>query len=668
MRCARASAVAALILFAAAVPARAQPPSPAGPFRLLDVPYIQQSEALCGGAAVAMVMRYWGATGVYAETFAPLLDKAAGGIRGEDLLRDLNERGWDARSFKGDRELIQKRLADGQPAIALIEDRPGAYHYVVVVAWANGRVIHHDPARAPFRVIGEDAFLRAWNATQRWTLLALPGTAVADRPTASPSDRIDRLGSSGNRGCDGLVTEGVALATAGDRASALRTLAAAADACPDDAAPWREMAGVHALNEAWSEAARNAREAVRRNHADEHAWRILATSNYLTDDAGGALAAWNAIGEPRVDIVNIRGLEHTRHAAAASAMRLHPQTVLTPAALSAAARRLGEVPAARVARVNYRPLENGRAAVDAVLIERPRWPFGLGSLAVAGMHALTSREVTLAAANPTGAGDLAAVSWRWWENRPRIAASYAAPLSFGGVLRTEVYRDEQTYGSSPVSEVRTGGAIGLSDWTTTNLHWETSLGVDSWSERGKTVAVSGAVDQRLWRDHVSLQGDVTLTAGAFPAWASRASVQWRSSTRNEGRIVLARSALEFASDGAPLAFWPGAGVGHARRTLLRAHSLLDDGVITGDVFGRRLYSGGVEGRYWTKPWKGTIRFAPAVFVDAARAERRVTDGAAWHVDAGGGVRIAIPGSQVLRIDVAKGLRDGNTVVSIGWTR
>lgn len=45
--------------------------------RLLDVPYVAQSEALCGGAAAAMVLRYWGAAGVYAEDFAPLATRAA---------------------------------------------------------------------------------------------------------------------------------------------------------------------------------------------------------------------------------------------------------------------------------------------------------------------------------------------------------------------------------------------------------------------------------------------------------------------------------------------------------------------------------------------------------------------------------------------------------------
>ena len=51
------------------------------PLAILDVPFISQSEALCGGAAVAMIMRYWGARGLDAESFAHLVDRSAAGIR-----------------------------------------------------------------------------------------------------------------------------------------------------------------------------------------------------------------------------------------------------------------------------------------------------------------------------------------------------------------------------------------------------------------------------------------------------------------------------------------------------------------------------------------------------------------------------------------------------------
>ena len=158
--------------------ARAQPRD--GPLHLLDVPYLPQSEALCGGAAVAMVMRYWGAANVYAETFADLVDRAAEGIRGEDLLNALHSRGWPAASLRGDPALVQTHLADGRPVIALIQDRPGRFHYVVIVGWSRGRVILHDPARAPFRVVDDKTFSAAWSESGYWTLVVTPRSGMRE--------------------------------------------------------------------------------------------------------------------------------------------------------------------------------------------------------------------------------------------------------------------------------------------------------------------------------------------------------------------------------------------------------------------------------------------------------------------------------------------------------
>ena len=107
---------------------------------------------------------------------------------------------------------------------------------------------------------------------------------------------------------------------------------------------------------------------------------------------------------------------------------------------------------------------------------------------------------------------------------------------------------------------------------------------------------------------------------------------------------------------------------HARSLLLRAHPLLENGTIAGEVFGRHLYHAGSEWRRWFKPRLRLVSVAPAIFVDVARAGKRLRSGDGWHADAGAGVRIAVPGTGVLRVDVAKGLRDGKTVFSIGWTK
>ena len=647
----------------------AQTSSPA--VRLLDVPYIQQSEALCGGAAAAMVMRYWGSTGVYAESFEHLVDQSAGGIRGDVLLEDLARRGWNVRSFRGDEAVVQARLTDRQPVVALIEDRPGAYHFVVVVAWVNDRVVYHDPARAPFRVVHERAFLDAWRKAGDWTMLMLPSTTAAGPPlpvtpsSATPSSATPSSATP----CDALVAEGMRAAAAGDKAGALETFASAADICQSSSAPLREAAGVYALDNKWTDAARLARAAVERDPRDEHAWRILATSAYVGGDSAAALTAWNRVGEPAIDLVTIQGLGRTRHDAAASLLNLQPNTVLTSSRLASAERRLESLPSAEAARVNYRPIGGGRTNVEAVVIERSRVPSTRSALVSAGLSLITDREVSFSVANLTGGGDRMTAVWRWWEERPRVSVTYAAPSRMG-VWRTELFTEKQTYGNEGASivESRRGGGLSLSNWTTGLLGWSLAAGIDDWKERGSTATFSAAADQRLAADAISLRGSGSALFGSFGAWTAAAGATWRSHPRHEGTVLVANAGLDFSSDAAPLALWPGAGAGHARGPLLRAHPLLEDGRINGEVFGRSVAHANLEGRRWLRPVMKIVRIAPAVFIDAARADRRRDDGVAWHVDAGAGLRIAFPGSGVLRLDVGKGLRDGATAFSIAWVR
>ena len=56
------AALAIALVLVPVVPAAGQDAARAAP--LLDVPYVAQTEALCGGASVAMVQRYWGARNV----------------------------------------------------------------------------------------------------------------------------------------------------------------------------------------------------------------------------------------------------------------------------------------------------------------------------------------------------------------------------------------------------------------------------------------------------------------------------------------------------------------------------------------------------------------------------------------------------------------------------
>jgi hypothetical protein len=109
--------------------------------------------------------------------------------------------------------------------------------------------------------------------------------------------------------------------------------------------------------------------------------------------------------------------------------------------------------------------------------------------------------------------------------------------------------------------------------------------------------------------------------------------------------------------------WFAGDTGRARSVLLRAHPLITDGQIRAERIGRHLvYTSGEAQRWWEA--QAGVRLAAAAFVDMARIDRRAEPRARTDVDVGLGARIAVPGlTGVLRIDVAKGLRDGATALS-----
>jgi hypothetical protein len=562
--------------------------------------------------------------------------------------------------------------------VVLIQDRPARFHYVVVVGWSAGRVIVHDPARAPFRVLDESAFERAWRESDHWTVVPTPPqpapttgaeSAAAGRSSIEPESKSDGV-------CSGMVSEGVRLAGAGDVPGARRVLEVASESCPQAAGPWREMAGLHVLGSEWHAAALDARRALDRDPADALAARILATALFLDNDAEGALDAWNRVGEPAVDLVKVTGLARTRYSVVARAVSLPPNSVLTAHALRAARRKLAEVPSAQATRVGFTPQQGGRVQVDAVVVERPLLPRSPVALAALGLRALSDREVAAGVASPSGGGEMWRASWRWWEHRPRLALGFDAPAPFGGVWSLTAAGERQSYArqGSTFEESRRRVEFALSDWTRTGLRWEGSVALDRLREArlesgGEALAVAGAVQQRLDGDRAYVEGRAGYWAGGVSTSTLALQAEWRSRQGNNGQVWIVGAGAARAGSHAPLALWPGAGTGQGRDVLLRAHPLLDHGIVRGGVFGQRLIHGGVEARHWLQPGGKPLRLAPAAFVDVARSFRGV-DGrdTPSQFDVGVGLRVAVPGTGVLRVDVAHGLRDGRNALSIGWTR
>ena len=90
----------------------------------IDVPYLPQTDALCGGAATAMVFRYWGDAHADVQEFAPLVDRRAGGIATDALTAAVASRGWRTSRVDGSLEALGARIHDGQPVVVLLPTAP----------------------------------------------------------------------------------------------------------------------------------------------------------------------------------------------------------------------------------------------------------------------------------------------------------------------------------------------------------------------------------------------------------------------------------------------------------------------------------------------------------------------------------------------------------------
>ena len=164
----------------------------------LTVPYVKQTKALCGGAAAAMVFRYWGDGQADPNQFAPLLDRTAGGIATDVFAQAIEDRGWRVVRFVGSVESVHDLLRDRRPVIVLLGEAQGRFHYVVVVGTTDDHIVVHDPARGPSRRLSVRAFVDRWQPAGFWALLVLP--SATGRGSRFAGSRTRRDGGSGARG------------------------------------------------------------------------------------------------------------------------------------------------------------------------------------------------------------------------------------------------------------------------------------------------------------------------------------------------------------------------------------------------------------------------------------------------------------------------------------
>lgn len=603
-----------------------------------------------------MILRYWGARGLDAESFASLVDRSAGGIRTNRLVDDVRQRGWNAVAVEGREDLVDAELTRGRPVLALIEDRPGTYHYIVIVAATPQAIVLHDPARAPFRVMDREQFARRWSRTDRWMAVITPLESSRSSEPPAPVDV-----TAGESTCADLIASGVQRAQAGQFDEAERLLTTALSC--GGAAPVRELAGLRLLQRRWPEVSELASATLAINPTDEYAWQLLATSRFVQNDPEGALQAWNRIDQPHIDLVSVGGLTHTRQRVVERLMAIPSQALLTPALFDLSARRLKELPSAMGTRVEFVP-KSGLAELRAHVVERPRIPADPWSYAALGLVAAARKEVALSTGALTGGGERISAGWRFWPGRPRVNVEIVAPARWGGLWGVDGFVERQPFTNDtfPTTRRSSGGAS-VSNWITSWARVSARVGLDAWDDRGKFGVASAGLRLASSRDRVTVGVDASNWVGEDGFGLLAVSARFRSRDVNRGRVFIVHGGGATASESTPADLWFAGDTGNVRPALLRAHPVVDDGMLESDRLGRRIVHISGEARQW---WtvKSLVQVGVGVFLDAAHVERRSKPDGQGDVDAGGGLRIGLPGLDgVFRLDIGKGLRDGNTAFS-----
>jgi len=650
--------------------ARGTPASepPRGP---LPVPYLAQSPLLCGGAAGAMVERFWGMRGVYAEDFRDLVREEEGGIRFSELAEELSERGWEVTALRYDPDGAAELVDRGFPVIALVESGLDRFHYVVLVDWTEEEVTFHDPSSSPSTVESSEAFVARWSSSEfRGLLIRPPPEGVPNLPgTAGDAEDV-------SNGDPGRGERGIHSPTDPLDESTTRT--------DWEMAHRRLTESRKAFNEGRYRAGETLAAAVAEAHpGNTDAWRLLAANRYLDGRHEAALSAWNRIDRPKIDLIRLQGVSSVDHATVLHRLGVGHREVLTSSKLTLAERRTSLIPAVAKTRADYAPNEDGSVQLDLFLWEAsPPWK-GWGGKASLILEAFTEERIDLDVPGLLGEGEAISIQGRWMTGRPMVGLTFATPSSpLPGIASVTGSWGQERYSiqEQPSGEWEPGDdlteewrsvALELTEWIRSNTRAAFTVRLDRWDRLGRFLGV-GASGLTILNDaRVGFGYDGTAWIGAGEGLAFHLvhlEGRWRSNTQSMERWrVEARSGVALAGTGAPRNLWPGAGVGIARPYLLRARPLLRGGGVRADGLGRGLWFGGVE-LFLQNLNLGLLRFESGVFSDAG--QQWATEGpAAFHVDVGALVRLAIPGFDGwLQLSAARGLDDDASAVTLSWVK
>lgn len=155
----------------------------------LDVPFVAQTKDGCGAASIAMVMQYWdkqngNAANLEADPariLRALYNQPAHGIYASAMVGYFKHNGYRAFAFNANWIDIERQLHSGRPLIVALKPGSGSsLHYVVVAGIDEPAqlVLVNDPAERKLLKEDQAQFDKEWQATGRWTLLAVPAASV----------------------------------------------------------------------------------------------------------------------------------------------------------------------------------------------------------------------------------------------------------------------------------------------------------------------------------------------------------------------------------------------------------------------------------------------------------------------------------------------------------
>ncbi len=673
---------------------------------MLQVPFVPQQKDTCGAAALAMVLQYYGQDVRQDAIAAELVEPELGGIRGSRLAEFARRRGMVAIAFAGDGSVLREHVSKGRPLVVALSVGSDRNHDVVVVGFDDerGEVIVNDPAVGSGRRMSGEELERRWKKTGYWTLLVQPladaapaaGAATPAEPPAAATAGASRVAPADaavpalpeDGSYEALVRRAIALARAGERPAAAGLLDRAVAVGPERPEAWVERGGLRFLDERYDAASADLRRALAIRD-DEYARDLLASSLQLAGRELDALAAWNALGKPTLGRVEISGLQVTQDAVARREIGLAEGALVTPAALRAARRRLGETGVFEKITLRSKPRGDGNADLEVALAERHGLAHGPVDFLVTAGVGLAWQRVRLRYANLAGTGLSFGGAWRWQENRPELSLqmSWPRPLGLPVYLDVSASRGEQAYElGGPFAIRQRGFDLGVRHVLSAGSVLSAGIRLRDRAvstgrpdaAAGRIVGLQAGLEARLVETRRNRLDAGLHLLGADGAFASELTyLQGEAELRYEGivskpegrsverSVVAARLRGGWGSDGLPVDEMYALGMSFESQMPLRAHALTRHGVIGGNPVGRSFALLNAE---WRQRLLHRSMFDVGVvaFADAAGVWRPAQgSGRGILVDAGVGLRISLLGGATLRVDHAWGLSDGRRSLFVG---